>query len=111
MLLVVDEGIEARQRTLFVLRLVTGLRTLDEDLFGLTGIRILPHITQTHSRFYLVHILSSCTGTAEGVPFDLSFVDMYFKLIGFGEYGNSGSTGMHTTLGLGSWYTLHAVYT
>ena len=58
---VVDKRVEAREGTLLVLRLVARLSSLNEYLFALTRVGILPHIAQAHTRFHLVHVLA--TGT------------------------------------------------
>ena len=111
MLLIIDLRTQAREGTLFVLRLVTGLCTLNEDLLHLAGIGVLPVITQTNTGLDLIDVLSSGSTGTEGLPLDLAFVDMYFKLIRFGQYGYGSRRGMDTSLGLGHGHTLHAMHT
>ena len=111
MLLIIDLRTQAREGTLFVLRLVTGLCTLNEDLLHLAGIGVLPVITQTNTGLDLIDVLSSGSTGTESLPLDLAFVDMYFKLIRFGQYGYCRRRGMDTSLRLGHRHTLHAMHT
>ena len=111
MLLIVDVGTQPREGTFLVLRLVTCLGTFNQDLIDNARVGILPHIAQTHSRLHLVDVLSTSSRTAEGVPFDLAFVDVHLELIGFGQHSHRSSRGMHTSLCLGDGHTLYAMYT
>ena len=56
---VVDACAQTRQGAFAVLGLVAGLGALDENLLHFSGVGVLPHITQTHARLHLVHILSA----------------------------------------------------
>ena len=111
MLLVVDKGTESCQGAFLVLWLVTGFCTFNQDFFCNACIRVLPDITQAYTGFYLINVLSACTATSEGIPFDFSFIDDYVKFFGFGEYGHRSGGSMHTSLCLCGRNTLYAVYT
>ena len=110
-LLIINKGVQTRECALLVLRLVAGLGTLNQDLLGLTSVRVLPHVTQAYTRFNLVHVLTTGTTRTEGIPLDLTLVHVYLKLVGLGQHGYGGSTGLHTSVALGHWHTLYAVYT
>ena len=60
-LLIIYKGVQSAQCVLLVLRLVAGLGTLNQYLLSLARVRVLPHIAQAHTRFHLVHILTSST--------------------------------------------------
>ena len=111
MLLVIDKGIEARQRTLLVLRLVTCLGTLNENLFGLARVRILPHIAQTHTRLHLVDVLATSTAGTERVPLNLSLVDVHLKLVSLRQHSHRSSRSVHAALRLCGRHSLYTVNT
>ena len=58
---VVELRLQQRHGALLVLRLITGLRILNEDLLFLARIRIGVPIAQTDTRLHLVHVLSTST--------------------------------------------------
>ena len=109
MLLIIYLRTQAREGPFFVLRLVTRLGTLNQYLLHFARVGIFPVIAQAHTGLHLVDVLSTRTAGTEGLPFDLPFVDVHFKLIGLGQhrYGSGGS--MYASLGLGHRYTLHTV--
>lgn len=61
MLVIIYIGIETAQSTLLVLRLVTGFGTFDKDFLHLTGLRILPRVTQADTGAHLVDVLTAGT--------------------------------------------------
>ena len=75
-LLIIYLRAQARECTLFILWLVTRLGTLNQYLLHLARVRVLPVVTQTHTRLHFVHVLTTSTAGAEGFPLDLAFVDM-----------------------------------
>ena len=109
MFLVVYKGTQARKGAFFVLWLVAGFGTFDEDFLHYSRIRVFPVVTQTHSRFYLVDVLSAGSTASESIPFDFAFVDFHIKWFGFRQYGNRCRRGMHTPLCFGSRNALHTV--
>ena len=111
MFLIIYKGIQAREGTLLILRLVARLSTFDEYLFCFTCVGILPHIAQTDTRFHFVHVLTTGTTGAEGIPFNLTFVDMNLELIGFRQYSDCSGRGVHSALRLSGRHTLYAMHT
>ena len=111
MLFVVDKGTQTCKRAFLILRLVTRFCTFDEDFFDNTSIGILPVVTQTHTRFYLVDVLSASTRRAESIPLDFPFIDNNIEGFCFGKHCYCSSRSVHTTLSFGSRHTLHTVHT
>ena len=111
MLLIIYLRAQARERAFLILRLVACLGTLDQDLLHFARIGVPPVITQAHAGLHLVDVLSSGTAGTESLPFDLSFVDMHFELVRFGQHGYRRSRGMHASLGLRHRHSLHAMNT
>ena len=109
-LLIIYLRTQARERALFVLRLVACLRTFDEYLLGLARIGVLPVITKPHARLHLVDVLTAGTARSERLPFDLALVDMHLKLIRLGQYRDRRRRGMYPALRLRHRHALHAVY-
>ena len=110
MLFIINKGTQACERTFLILGLVASLGTLDEYLFGLAGIGVLPHVTQTHTGFHLVDVLSASSRRAESVPLYLALVDVHLKLVCLRQYGHGGGAGLHAAVALGDRHSLDAVY-
>ena len=110
-LLVVNKGVETAQGALLVLGLVARLSTFYEDFLGLASVGVLPHVTQTHTRFHLIHVLTTGTAGAERVPLNLAFVNMNLKLVGFWQNGHRGCRSLHAAVRLRDGHSLHTMHT
>src|SRR5574344_2026253 len=111
MFFVINERAQTSQSPFLILRLIASLGTFYQDFFRLTGIRVLPPITQTNARFNLIDILSAGTATSECIPFYFSFINFYIKGLSFRKYGYRSCRSMNTTLSFCYRNTLNAVNT
>ena len=109
MLLVVDEGAQASQCALLVLRLVARFRTFDEDFLDHARVGIFPVVAQAHAGFHLIDVLSASATRTEGVPFNFALVDDHVEGFGLGQYSHGGCRGVHAALRFGGGHALHAV--
>ncbi len=111
MLLIVYECAQTAQCPLLILGLVTRLGTFYEYLLGLAGVRVTPHIAQTHPRLHLIDILTSGTSGTECVPLYLTLVDLHIERLSLREHSYRSSRGVDSALGLGSGNSLNTMYT
>src|SRR5574344_1295691 len=59
------------------MRLVACLGVLDKYLLFYTGVRVFELITQAHAAFHFIHILSSGTTAAKGVPTETRHINVH----------------------------------
>ena len=78
---VVELRLQQGHGPFLVLRLVACFRILDQDLLFLTCVRIRVPIAQTDTRLHLVHVLTSSTRAAEGIPRQLSRIHIHLNRI------------------------------
>ena len=110
MFFIIDKSTQTGKCPFFILRLIPGFGTFDQDFFGHTGIGILPDIPQPDTGFHFIHILSSCSSRTESIPFDRPLVDFHFKSLGFRQYRHGSCRSMHPSLCLRSRNPLHPVH-
>ena len=93
---IIYKGTQARKGSFFILRLVTGFGTFNQNFFCNACVRVLPDIAQAHAGFYLVDVLAACTTASESIPFDFSFVDDHIEgEIKWDTFRSSGAGGQN----------------
>ena len=114
-LFVIQDRAQLTHGILTVLGLVARLGVLNQNLLLLTGIGILVLITQTHTRFYLVDVLSTGTTASECIPRDSGHIHLHLNRIVHQRSDKDRSKRGHSLalsiVGRNTHQTMHAILT
>ena len=74
-LLVVEDRLQVAECVFAVLWLVAGFGVFNQNFLFLASVWVFVLIASAHTRFHLIHILTTCTTASEGVPSEACRVD------------------------------------